>query len=135
MFLAASRLQCSVARICMRTASDTSRCGSVGIAPPPCRGPSRHGPGWRDRTPERPARLDDVRSWDVTKRENCSMSECAGMSLESQASVDRMKIFNLNSDEWDATRDREGWRCSGTGVGERIGGELLGATMSEIEPG
>ena len=31
--------------------------------------------------------------------------------------------------------DREGWRCSGTGVGERIGGELLGATMSEIEPG
>ena len=46
-----------------------------------------------------------------------------------------MKTFNLNSDEWDATRDREGWRCSGTQVGERIGGELLGATMSQIEPG
>jgi hypothetical protein len=46
-----------------------------------------------------------------------------------------MKIFNLNSDEWDATRDREGWRCSSTGVGERIGGELLGAMMSEIRPG
>ena len=57
------------------------------------------------------------------------------MSYETHASVGRMKIFNLNSDEWDATRDREGWRCSGTGVGERIGGELLGATMSEIEPG
>ncbi len=63
------------------------------------------------------------------------MPECAGMSLETQASVRRMKTFNLNSDEWDATRDREGWRCSGTLVGERIGGELLGATMSQIEPG
>src|SRR5688500_13501881 len=58
-----------------------------------------------------------------------------GMSLETQASVRRMKTFNLNSGEWDATRDREGWRCSGTLVGERIGGELLGATMSQIEPG
>ena len=46
-----------------------------------------------------------------------------------------MKIFNLNGDEWEATRDRDGWRASGTGVGERIGGELLGATMSEVEPG
>jgi hypothetical protein len=46
-----------------------------------------------------------------------------------------MKTFNLNSDEWDATRDRDGWRCSGTLAGERIGGELLGATMSQIEPG
>ena len=46
-----------------------------------------------------------------------------------------MKTFNLNSDEWDATRDSDGWGCSGTLVGERIGGELLGATMSQIEPG
>ena len=46
-----------------------------------------------------------------------------------------MKVFNLNSDEWDATRDRDGWRARGTGVGERIGGELIGATMSEVEPG
>ena len=46
-----------------------------------------------------------------------------------------MKTFNLNSDEWDATRDREGWRASGTLVGQRIGGELIGATMSEVEPG
>ncbi|MBA3374776.1 MAG: hypothetical protein H0U00_03010 [Actinobacteria bacterium] len=46
-----------------------------------------------------------------------------------------MKTFNLNSDEWDATRDREGWRGKGALVGERIGGELLGATMSEVEPG
>jgi uncharacterized cupin superfamily protein len=46
-----------------------------------------------------------------------------------------MKIFNLNRDEWDATRDREGWRASGTVVGQRIGSELIGATMSEVEPG
>jgi RimJ/RimL family protein N-acetyltransferase len=46
-----------------------------------------------------------------------------------------MKTFNVNSDEWDATRDRDGWRCKGTVVGQRIGGELIGATMSEVEPG
>jgi uncharacterized cupin superfamily protein len=46
-----------------------------------------------------------------------------------------MEIFNLYSDEWDATRDREGWRVRGTLVGGRIGGELIGATLSEVEPG
>jgi uncharacterized cupin superfamily protein len=46
-----------------------------------------------------------------------------------------VKTFNLDSDEWDVTRDREGWRRKGVGVGERIGGELIGATMSEVEPG
>ena len=46
-----------------------------------------------------------------------------------------MKTFNLYSDEWDATREREGWGARGTLVGQRIGGELIGATMSEVEPG
>ena len=46
-----------------------------------------------------------------------------------------MKTFNLNSDEWDGTRDREGWRVKGALVGQHIGGELIGATMSEVEPG
>jgi uncharacterized cupin superfamily protein len=46
-----------------------------------------------------------------------------------------MKIFNLNGDEWDETRDREGWRIKEAFVGHRIGGELIGASMSEIEPG
>ncbi|MBA3400849.1 MAG: hypothetical protein H0U05_02555 [Actinobacteria bacterium] len=46
-----------------------------------------------------------------------------------------MKTFNLTSDEWDGTRDREGWRGKGALVGQRIGGELIGATMSEVEPG
>jgi uncharacterized cupin superfamily protein len=46
-----------------------------------------------------------------------------------------MKTFNLNSDVWDGTRDREGWRVKGALVGQRIGGQLIGATMSEVEPG
>ena len=43
--------------------------------------------------------------------------------------------FNLNSDESDGTRDREGWRAKGALVGQHVGGELIGATMSEVEPG
>ena len=46
-----------------------------------------------------------------------------------------MKTFNLNGDEWDGTRDREGWRIRAALVGQHIGGELIGATMSEVEPG
>jgi len=46
-----------------------------------------------------------------------------------------MKIFNLYSDEWDEPRDREGWRIKEAFVGHHIGGELLGASMSEVEPG
>jgi uncharacterized cupin superfamily protein len=46
-----------------------------------------------------------------------------------------MKTFNLYSDAWDATREREGWRVKGTLVGQHVGGELIGATMSEVEPG
>jgi uncharacterized cupin superfamily protein len=57
------------------------------------------------------------------------------MSLGTQAIVGRMKTFNLHSDEWHATRDREGWRAKGVLVGQRIGGELIGATLSEIGPG
>jgi uncharacterized cupin superfamily protein len=46
-----------------------------------------------------------------------------------------MKIFNLYGDEWDEQRDREGWRINEAFVGERIGAELIGASMSEVEPG
>jgi uncharacterized cupin superfamily protein len=46
-----------------------------------------------------------------------------------------MKIFNLYGDEWDEPRDRDGWRIKETFVGHRIGGELIGASMSEVEPG
>ena len=46
-----------------------------------------------------------------------------------------METFNLNGDEWDGTRDREGWRVKASLVGRRIGAELLGGTLSEVEPG
>jgi uncharacterized cupin superfamily protein len=46
-----------------------------------------------------------------------------------------MKIFNLYADEWDETRDREGWRMKESFVGEHIGSALLGASMCEVEPG
>ena len=46
-----------------------------------------------------------------------------------------MRIFNLYADEWDEPRDREGWHIKETFVGHRIGGELIGASMSEVEPG
>jgi uncharacterized cupin superfamily protein len=46
-----------------------------------------------------------------------------------------MNVFNLFGDDWDATRDRDGWRVRAAMVGEHVGGALIGATMSEIEPG
>ncbi|HXY84114.1 MAG TPA: cupin domain-containing protein [Gaiellaceae bacterium] len=46
-----------------------------------------------------------------------------------------MKIFNLNSDEWDRTEDREGWRSKDAWVGHHIGAELIGGSMYELEPG
>ena len=46
-----------------------------------------------------------------------------------------MRIFNLYGDEWDEPRDREGWRIKEAFVGHHIGGELMGASMSEVEPG
>jgi uncharacterized cupin superfamily protein len=46
-----------------------------------------------------------------------------------------MRIFNLYGDEWDEPRDREGWRIKEAFVGHHIGGELIGASMSEVEPG
>ena len=46
-----------------------------------------------------------------------------------------MKVFNLYTDQWDETRDREGWRIKEAFVGHRIGGGLIGASMCEVEPG
>jgi uncharacterized cupin superfamily protein len=45
-----------------------------------------------------------------------------------------VKRFNLYGDEWDETRDREGWRIKEAFVGHHIGGALIGASMSEVEP-
>jgi uncharacterized cupin superfamily protein len=46
-----------------------------------------------------------------------------------------MKVFNLNGDEWDRIEGREGWRSKGAGVGRRVGAELIGGSMYELEPG
>ena len=46
-----------------------------------------------------------------------------------------MKRFNLHGDEWDETRDRDGWRIREAFVGQHLGGQLIGASMSEVEPG
>ena len=46
-----------------------------------------------------------------------------------------MKIFNLNADAWDREEDRPGWRSKDAWVGARIGAELLGGSLYELEPG
>jgi uncharacterized cupin superfamily protein len=45
------------------------------------------------------------------------------------------KVFNLNGDEWDRAEDRPGWRSKDAWVGARIGAELLGGSLYELEPG
>ena len=46
-----------------------------------------------------------------------------------------MRIFNLHGDEWDGGQERKGWRMKEASVGERVGGELLGGSLYELEPG
>jgi uncharacterized cupin superfamily protein len=46
-----------------------------------------------------------------------------------------MDVFNLNSDDWDHTEDREGWRSKATRVGGRLNAELIGGGLYELAPG
>jgi uncharacterized cupin superfamily protein len=46
-----------------------------------------------------------------------------------------VKVFNLNGSEWDREEDRPGWRSKDAWVGERVGAELLGGSLYELEPG
>ena len=46
-----------------------------------------------------------------------------------------MKIFNLNSDEWDHTEERPGWRAKATKVGRQLNADLIGGGLYELEPG
>jgi uncharacterized cupin superfamily protein len=46
-----------------------------------------------------------------------------------------VKVFNLNGSEWDREEDRHGWRSKDAWVGERVGAELLGGSLYELEPG
>ena len=45
------------------------------------------------------------------------------------------RVFNLHGDEWDRMEDRPGWRSKDAWVGARIGAELLGGSLYELEPG
>ena len=45
------------------------------------------------------------------------------------------KVFNLYGNEWDRAEDRPGWRSKDAWVGQRIGAELLGGSLYELEPG
>ena len=46
------------------------------------------------------------------------------------------KIFNLHGDPaWDRTQDRHGWQMKDAWVGYHIGGELIGGSLYELEPG
>ena len=46
-----------------------------------------------------------------------------------------MRIFNLHGDEWDRTEDRKGWRSRDAWIGQRIGAELIGGSVYELELG
>jgi uncharacterized cupin superfamily protein len=46
-----------------------------------------------------------------------------------------VKVFNVHGDEWDRTEERDGWRSRDAWVGRRLGGELLGGSLYELEPG
>lgn len=45
------------------------------------------------------------------------------------------KTCNLHGDDWDRTEERPGWRSKGAWVGARIGAELIGGSLYELEPG
>ena len=46
-----------------------------------------------------------------------------------------MKVFNLNGNQWDRAEERPGWRSKDAWVGSRIGAEILGGSMYELEAG
>jgi uncharacterized cupin superfamily protein len=46
-----------------------------------------------------------------------------------------VQVFNLGGDDWDRVEEREGWRSKDAWVGARIGSELIGGSMYELEAG
>jgi uncharacterized cupin superfamily protein len=45
------------------------------------------------------------------------------------------KIFNLHGDEWNRSENRAGWHSKDAWVGQRIGAELIGGSVYELESG
>jgi len=46
-----------------------------------------------------------------------------------------MKVFNLHGDEWDRVEERVGWRSKDAWVSARLGAELIGGSMYELDRG
>ena len=47
-----------------------------------------------------------------------------------------MEVFNLYAQQrWDRENDRDGYRHRVAAIGPRLGGELLGGSLYELEPG
>jgi uncharacterized cupin superfamily protein len=46
-----------------------------------------------------------------------------------------VQIANLYRDEWDEHEEHEGFQIRGAGIGLQIGGELLGGSVYEVDPG
>lgn len=44
-------------------------------------------------------------------------------------------MFNLYGEDWDGTEARPGWRSKAAQIGRRIGAELIGGGVYELEPG
>lgn len=46
-----------------------------------------------------------------------------------------MDVFNLHGDDWDGEHERPGYRSRTTVVGRRLGAELIGASLYELDSG
>ena len=46
-----------------------------------------------------------------------------------------MEVFNLFGDEWDLLGERDGYRIRDAHVGMRLGSELIGGSLYELDPG
>jgi uncharacterized cupin superfamily protein len=46
-----------------------------------------------------------------------------------------VKVFNLLGDDWDLLGEREGYRIRDAHVGMRLGSELIGGSLYELDPG
>lgn len=46
-----------------------------------------------------------------------------------------MDVVNLETEEWERTEEREGWRSKDAWVGARLEAELIGGSLYELEPG
>jgi uncharacterized cupin superfamily protein len=46
-----------------------------------------------------------------------------------------VNTYNILGEDWDGTHDRPGFRSRATAIGDRLGGELIGGTLYELDPG